>query len=578
MDIKLASSRRPAKAVGYPAQGRGADGDGGGTAGTSLAGVVAASVSNSQNCENPHPAPPRRRAAGSNGDLPPPSSGSGQTSAPKRARGRTPDGAEAEPEDPPLVLSRKPFKLATWNMCGQGTRDVPKDKVKMRLVEQLLTLESIDIMVLTETHTMSLPTSRRIQVLVQSGLAHRAGVAIVAKNGSGWEVLHKEELIPGYAVIVKASHKMSRESLWVLRVYGDISKGQSSLIDFYRRLGDRLEALVRRQSRTHWGGCFAAGDWNFVEYAGDRFPTAHPERAPLQLLTAFGRIKALCGLTDTAGRDPAPSLWSYSKMTAHGKAYSRLDRIYRPELGWSSGDVQPMDTGTSDHRLVVVPVYPRKPRIEKAKPAPRLPSLDVLEKAKNFWPIVLRAWDGLTGTGPVTLEKWTAFKRMVLERGLAEVNAMKTSRKRDWVAALKQETIPPEEIMSAVTKANRQLWARRAAPARTAPTWPSAVPAYEAPPSRSKHFVASNSSPWQTPSKVYAGAAGKSDRPTKFLKPQNDKSVADLLKERADLLEASTKAKWEEMTRTHSSEWYKQSSNKELDERGSRASVSVEGL
>ena len=32
------------------------------------------------------------------------------------------------------------------------------------------------------------------------------------------------------------------------------------------------------------------------------------------------------------------------------------------------------------------------------------------------------------------------------------------------------------------------------------------------------------------------------------------------------------------MTRTHSSEWYKQSSNKELDERGSRVSVSVEGL
>jgi len=32
------------------------------------------------------------------------------------------------------------------------------------------------------------------------------------------------------------------------------------------------------------------------------------------------------------------------------------------------------------------------------------------------------------------------------------------------------------------------------------------------------------------------------------------------------------------MTRTHSSEWYKQSSNRELDERGSRASVSVEGL
>ena len=62
------------------------------------------------------------------------------------------------------------------------------------------------------------------------------------------------------------------------------------------------------------------------------------------------------------------------------------------------------------------------------------------------------------------------------------------------------------------------------------------------------------------------------------MKPTVEKSVADLLKERAERLETSTKAKWEKMTRTHSSEWFKQSSNKELDERGSRASVSVEGL
>jgi len=580
MDYKLATSRCPARAVGHPAQSRGADGDGGGTAGTSLVGVVAASVSNSQICENPHPAPPRRRAAGSNSNPPPPSSGLGQTSAPKRTRGRFPDGAEAEPEDPPLELTRKPFRLATWNMCGQGSRLAPKDRSKMGLVEHLLTLEDIDILVLTETHTVSLPTSRRVQVLEQSGLAHRAGVAIVVKAGSGWEVQHKEVIVPGYAIMVNASHRTSRESLWILGVYGDISRGQSSLVEFYERLNERLVAFVRRQARTHWGGCFAAGDWNFVEYAGDRFPTAHPDRAPVRLLAAFNSIKALCSLADTAGTDPAPPLWSYSKTTAHGRVYSRLDRIYHPMQGWSAGEVTPLDTGASDHRLVMVPVYPKRPKIEKAKPAPRLPSLEVLDKTKKFWPAVLLAWSVLTNSGPVTLEKWAEFKKVVLDAGLTEVRAMKKSGKKDWVAALKRETVPPDMIMSAVTSANRQLWAVRRPPARAAPKWPSARPSYEVPPQPSKHFVASQTSPWQVmvrtqpPVTPLPGVIGTAQ----FMKPRGDKSVAGLLRERASKLDSSTKAKWEKMARTHSSEWFKQSSNKELDERGSRASVSVEGL
>jgi len=58
------------------------------------------------------------------------------------------------------VLTRKPFKIATWNMCGQGSRSAPRDKTKIRLVEHLLTLEDIDVLVLTETHTVSLPVSQ----------------------------------------------------------------------------------------------------------------------------------------------------------------------------------------------------------------------------------------------------------------------------------------------------------------------------------------------------------------------------------------------------------------------------------
>jgi len=187
MDIKLASSRRPARAVGYLAQGRRADGNGGGTAGTSLAGVVAASVTNNHTSESPHPVPPRRRGTGSNRNPPPPASRLGQTSTPKRAGGRHLDGVEAEPQSPcteapvespdenpddaPLKLTNKPIRIAMWNMCRQGTRKDPSGRKKIRFVEQVMTLENIDVLVLTETHTTSVPVSHRVRVLEQTGLA-----------------------------------------------------------------------------------------------------------------------------------------------------------------------------------------------------------------------------------------------------------------------------------------------------------------------------------------------------------------------------------------------------------------------
>jgi len=578
MEYKLASSKRPAKAVGYPAQGRGADGDSGGTAGTSLAGVVAASVTNNQNGENPHPAAPRRRAAGSNCD-PPPSPSMGQTSAPNRTGGKFPDGAEAEPDDPPIQLTRRSFKVATWNMCGQGMRTGPNNTDKMRLAEQLMTTEDIDILVLTETHTTSLPCSRRVKVLEQSGLNARAGVAILTKTSASWEVLHKEVLVPGHAVMIHVVHCVSRESFWILGVYGDISRGQASLVEFYERLHGRLSAFVRRQARTHWGGCFAAGDWNFVEFAKDRFPTGHPDRAPERLLKCFNKIKDLCSLRDTAGKNPAPSFWTYSKKTHNGQVYSRLDRIYRPSRGWSSGLVVPMDTGKSDHRLLTATVHMVHPKIEKAVPAPRLPDLDALDKSQKFWPSVLKDWELLSRGAPVTLEAWRVFKDQTLAKGIQEMKSIKAAGKKNWVDALRNECIPLEEIMGIATKANRQVWAKRTPPARTPPKWPAAVPAYEVAPARSKHFVPSKTSPWKTPIwQTNIALHRPQDAPPLFAKPAAGGTVADLLRDKMDRFTTASKDKWEKMTRTHSAEWFKQSSNKELDERGSRASVSIEGL
>jgi len=359
-------------------------------------------------------------------------------------------------------------------------------------------LEDIDILILTETHTTSLPNSHHVQVLEQLGLAVRAGVAIIARTGAGWEVLQKEVLVPGHAIIIHVSHRVSRESFWVLGVYGDISKGQTSLAVFYERLHERLSAFIRWQARAYWGGCFAAGDWNFVEFAKDRFPTGHADRAPVRILTCFKKIKDLCSLRDMAGENPAPSFWSYSKKTHHGRVYLRLDRIYQPSLGWSNSTVVPMDTGWSDHRLITAMVHVRKPRIEKAVPAPRLPDLETLDKTKKFWPTVLQGWKVLSEDRPVSLETWKAFKDMVLATGLRETKAMKSSRRKDWIAALKSENIPPEEIMGAVSRANRQVWNRHAPPARVQANWPVAILAYEVTPKQSRHFVPSKDSPWKT--------------------------------------------------------------------------------
>jgi len=410
-------------------------------------------------------------------------------------------------------------------------------------------------------------------------MAARAGVAILTKAGAGWEVLHKEVIVPGHAMMVHVSHRMSRESFWLMGVYGDISKGQVSLLGFYERLQDRLTAFVRRQARTHWGGCFAAGDWNFVEFAKDRFPTARPDAAPERLLTCFNRIKDLCGLRNTAGGDPAPSLWSYSKRTSHGQVYSRLDRIYRPSHGWSNSAVVPVDTGKSDHRLIMVDVHVKTPRIEKAILAPRLPSLEILDKSRDFWPSVLRCWNSQTRDTVVSLEGWKIFKDQVLASGIREANTMKAAKKKDWVDALRNDCVPPEQIMDVVARANRQVWSKRTPPARMPAKWPAAIPTYEVKPKPSRHFVPSKDSPWKTPIRRPNDAPrGTTAAHPTFAKPADIKRVATLLQDRVARFAKASKEKWEKMTRTHSSEWFKQSSNKELDERGSRASISVEGL
>ena len=99
--------------------------------------------------------------------------------------------------------------------------------------------------------------------------------------------------------------------------------------------------------------------------------------------------------------------------------------------------------------------------------------------------------------------------------------------------------------------------------------WPSAIPASLPPWHASFESIHSPSL-----------ASRPLDPPTSppDISAQHRHAVASMLKLRADKARLTVLKKYRSMAASHSSEWFNLSSNKEADERGSRASISVEGL
>ena len=465
--------------------------------------------------------------------------------------------------------------MATWNVCGRvATRDgrlVPKAP----FVEQLMTLEKLDLLVLTETHTEDFGLSRGRVILGSTSLPDaRAGVAIVAHSSSGWACNKQVTLVEGFALLLHLSHRVSRESFWILGVYVDNAKGTNSLLDFYVELRRRLSAFVASLPGGAWSGCVAAGDWNFVEHPDDRSPMSPPNPRLTTLLEVFSDVSALCSFRDAAGCGPCPRGWTYSKNTARHKVFSRLDRVYIPHSGWAAEPPYVLSTTWSDHRVVIADIIVTNPAVQVAVPAPRLPDLDGLSKSKAFWPGVLVAWRDMTRDGRVTLERWSIFKESVLRTGLAERTSFRRKTAKFWRNAVRKEELAPDEIWDAV----RGLAVRERPPKVWEPTkWKAAIPKYDVPPAPHKCFVPSPSSPWQVPvlghhpeeraARVVSGDAQTSA-----------KTVADMLDDKASALRQNAIRKMRRMAEKHTSEWYNLSLNKEADERGSRASVSVAGL
>jgi len=140
----------------------------------------------------------------------------------------------------------------------------------------IMKLEKVDVLVLTETHSLadSPPSVRGLTVLSHTGIsANRAGDAICALDSGRWSCLSSKELVPGHTIISNLYNSVSTETFALLGVYGNISSyaaRTSFYEDLYTSLSDHILSINSdTASPSCWCRCLAAGDWNFVEKDSD---------------------------------------------------------------------------------------------------------------------------------------------------------------------------------------------------------------------------------------------------------------------------------------------------------------------
>ena len=467
-----------------------------------------------------------------------------------------------------------------------------------------MTVEKIDLLVLTESHHEdgSPPHFRHSSVLCHTGAGNtRAGMVIISPKSPGWSCNYSATFSQGHAVLAHVCHRCSTESLWILGVYADISSHRAR-ISFYQNLQNSLADFISEYPHLAssspglppvWSGCVATGDWNAVIHPDDCFPI---KPTPLNVLKPLSDVLALCCAWDCAGPDSFPRGFTWSSFSSRTKVYSRLDCIYIPTVWWSFDLPIAIPTNWSDHKLVWASCTLTSPRVEIAEAAPRLPPVWVFHKCDAFWSPVMGLYEDLVSS-PITLESWTIFKSGVLHLGSSVRAKHKLDKTTDWKISLRGELVPESELHQAVQDALRAVspTKREPVPARSC-RWCTALPAAQIPapykhvnnPRRAIRWGRAtdpDSHPW-----VYSVPQHASVFDTVPLPPQApgpwvpafvplpQGNTADQLDRRVMAKRAATIRKFRDMTDSHSSEWYKLSSNKEADERGSRTSVSVEGL
>ncbi len=603
MIYKLASSH-PTQAVDTSDNGRRVDGNGGGAAGTSLAGVGAVGAIGNHACEIPllfqstgTVAEPniscRSRISRSSRALPFRAVRSPGISS-LLGKDSPPPGDPvnhvhplALVDAPSVPLKKRCFRIGTWNSRG---RFGPSNSSKVATAKMIMKLEKVDVLVLTETHSLadSPPSIRGLNVLSHTSVsANRAGVAICALDNGHWTCLSSNVLVPGHAIVAELYNSVSTETFTLLGVYGDISS-YAARTSFYEALYTNLSnhilaismsamAINHDSARpSRWHRCLAAGDWNFVEKDSDRYPYKVPSGDVVHCCQIFNDIKSLCMMTDSAGPSVSYKKHTFVQTTQSSQTFSRLDRIYYPHDGWSATPPNPIRTNHSDHHFVWSDCFITAPKVEIAVPAPRLPSLKLLDDGP-FWPQVLSAWSDLS-SGDVSLPSWSAFKRYVLRTGLSISKSRKKSVTGNWKSALRRDGLSSDELADITFDWHASQSVNPVTTQVAGGSWQSAMPAYDSRPLTLR-------CPRKAvlfPDALAGLSAARPVLSTPLLDvhvpPAPVRNVADLLDARLAAKRASQLKKYKDMEHLHTSEWFNLSSNKEADERGSHASVSVEGL
>ena len=205
-----------------------------------------------------------------------------------------------------------------------------------------------------------------------------------------------------------------------------------------------------------------------------------------------------------------------------------------------------------------------------------LPPSQKLDEA--FWSSVLAEFCSLTAS-PISLPRWTDFKRSVLRLGVASKSRRCAGKNTNWLAVFRSSQLSPDEFDAAMAwlahkpcPRPKQAWSR---------AWPAAAPEYDVPPIKVvPSWSPTPESPWFTSTYVHTRRLppGRPAAPSPAPPPLPAAAIGRALLHRLLACRRASKAKLLYNETHHTSDWFNMSSNKELDERGSRASVSVHGL
>ena len=197
----------------------------------------------------------------------------------------------------------------------------------------------------------------------------------------------------------------------------------------------------------------------------------------------------------------------------------------------------------------------------------------------KFWADVLAKYRTLGQTN-ISLASWTVFKRDIVALGISSKHRLWHSKGNNWLAALRGDKLSPDDFNTALA------WLNRGPCPKSSPNWhhpwPAAAPSEVIPPWRTwLHWEPTPESPWFTTTIVplVPPPPGLPPRPSAPAPAVPDPGIIACAFTRCMIArQAALRKKFAHMEAKHTSEWFNQSANKEADERGSRASISVEGL